>query len=561
MVAAGFEPDARVLEAAHAALAASHGARGLELARADADDAGAPRLVLATVDSDLGRALLERAGGRLIEGGGFRFAGRTYKGDLDLVRLALADPERPGLPLAAWLANRPAVLARAATTAEFDARARFECYRDGALVAWGRLSSEGPVSEGDVFAERQDWGALPTAPHPDEEGWTIVYHADPVAFARVFGRLAREHREPIARTVHRLPIEAAGSLFERARGVGEDAPLFGFVVWLPNDRVELAQLLAAPPRTVDGAGVVLRFTLAEEDADEPLLAGTWRSEADAGRELSLDEVRAAVAAFAVHHAHVALAPVLLSTPSTGFEAREKRGDEAALADFAGRWAAHCADAAQLAQDCGVDALHLATAVPSITRSNLEPGDDDGESSAYEEAVRTQYREAWTVGIARARERFDGALWYVAMDAWEVERIGFLDDLDALGVELMPRFQDRTGARVEGSLARRLERALERARGAAGARPVVVFSGMPATSDAPSDPRMPRGPVDADAQRDFLAAIRRVVEEAEPPLAGLVLEEWAVDPRREGGRGFDLAREHLTDALTGLAAAVKGAGER
>lgn len=573
VVAAGFEPDRRVIDAAHAALAASHGARGLDLARADADDAGAPRLVLATVDSDLGRALLERAGGWLLDDGGFRMAGRSYRGELDLVRLSMADPQRPGLPLAAWLANRPAALARASVLCEFDVRPRFECYRAGALVAWGRLTADGPVAEGDVVTLRRDWGRLERRTLDEDPEWTVVDHTDPVAFARVFGRLASEHREPIARTIHRLPIEAAARVYEReedAEAAVRDAARFGLVVWLPTDRVELAQLLASPHRTVEGAGVVLRYAYSDRDGHEPLIASTWRSEADTGRELSADEVRAAVAAFSAVHAHVALAPVLLSTPSTGFEAREKRGDAAALTDFAERWAEHCEDAALLAQACGVDALHLATAVPSITRS-IAPEDEaagagtgagtGGAADAYEQHVLTAYSQAWNEGIARARASFDGELWYVAMDAWEIERIGFGDQLDALGVELMPGLIDRTGTRVEGGLARRMGVALGHARAAAGERRLVAFTGMPATSDGPSDPRMPRGPIDVDVQREFLEAVRILIDESDPPLDGLVLEEWAVDPRREGGRGFDLAREHLSEALGQLPAAMRGAAER
>jgi hypothetical protein len=634
VVTSGFEPDARVLDAVWESLAREHGRRGLDLERADRGDTGAPRQVLATVDSELGEQLLRAAGGAPLEGGGFEYAARWFRGDLDLLRIALPDPERPGLPLSAWIANRPAALARAAVLCELNVHARFECYRAGGLALWGRVTSDGPRVEGDVDAQQDRWRRIalgrsdgvggpqandPVVVDPGDVGgvgadalasddWVFFDH-DGEAPVEALGAVRSIWLEPVARRVHRLGgalQPALDSTFDWldfvARG-GVDPPALvgrvraenpaaadggasggddasgtessgtdprrgksrvlpaGVSIELPSEPVGRSGAVADAFRAAAQrhGTIVLRYDVAQERSPYAESARTWR---DARVERDRAQIHDAVRQVASWNADVdlVLAPRLLATPSAGLLARAKRGSDAERTQFAADWAEHLETQARLAREVGARALLLGSNLPTITRTRL----GDLERAAGEElepteaAIRTGLASAWKDGIGRARSIFDGELWYAAGDRGELDRIDFLDRLDAVAFELHLSLVDRGGQQRDAGFASGLVWLLEQVRAEiAGAR-LVVVTGMPAAADSTSDPRLPRGPVDESVQADFLDALIRTVGALDPPLDGLILDEWAVEPSRRGGRGYDLSRAALEARLAELFQALDDA---
>ncbi|QDU85476.1 hypothetical protein Pla163_26070 [Planctomycetes bacterium Pla163] len=613
VVTAGFEPDARVLDAAWESLAREHGRRGLILERADRGDVGAPRQVLATVDSELGEQLLRAAGGAPLEDGGFEYAGRWFRGELDLLRIALPDPERPGLPLGAWIANRPAALARAAALCELNAHARFECYRSGGLALWGRVTADGPRVEGDVDALQDRWRRIalgrsdgvdgPLASDPvvvgagtvggvgaellADDGWVFFDHGGD-APVEALGAVRSIWLEPIARRVHLLGgalQPALGPTFDWldlvARG-GVDPPALvgrahnasaaasagaaravpaGVSIELPSEPAARSGAVADAFRAAAEryGTIVLRYDLAQDVAPHAGTARTWRA-AHVARDRA--QVQDAVRHVASWYADVdlVLAPRLLATPSTGLLARAKRGSEADRSRFAADWAAHLESQARLAREVGARALLLGSSLPTITRTQL--GEHEravgGALDPTEAAIRGVLAAAWSDGIARARAEFDGELWYAAGDRGELDRIDFLDRLDAAAFELHPSLLDRGGQQRDAGFASGLVWLLEQVRAEIGDAPLVIFTGMPAAADSTTDPRLPRGPVDESVQAGFLDALIRTVEELDPPLDGLILDEWAIEPARRGGRGYDLSRAALGSRLDELFQALDDA---
>lgn len=613
VVTAGFEPDRRVLDAAWVSLEREHGRRGLVLERANRDDVGAPRLVLATVDSELGEQLLRAAGGAPLEDGGFEYAARWFRGDLDLLRVALPDPERPGLPLAAWIANRPAALARAAVLCELNAQARFECYRAGGLVLWGRVTADGPRVDGDVDAQQDGWrrialgradaGLGPLLVDPKDVGgagasdlageeWVFFDH-DGAAPVEALGAVRSIWLEPVARRVHLLggpaqpTLEATFDWREFVRRGGVDPPALvglaraaggtpgvktlggaggsglpaGLSIELPRVPGNSSGSVADAFRAAAGrhGTLVLRYDIALDRAPQAEAARTWR---DARSERDRARVHDAVRHVArwITDAELVLAPRLVATSSTGLLARAKRGSESERAEFAANWAEHLETQARLAQELGARALLLGSSLPTVTRTQL--GELERSAVATldptESAIRAGLSAAWKDGIERARGVFDGELWYAAGSRGELDRIDFLDRLDAVAFELHPSLVDRGGQRREVGFSSGLSWLLEKVRSEIGSQRLVVFTGMPAAADSVSDPRLPRGLLDEGVQQDFLDALVRTVGALDPPLDGLILHEWAVDPARRGGRGFDVSRPALEGRLDELFQAVHDA---
>jgi len=600
LVVDGWTPDERVLATARAGLLRRGG-----LAAAAADDTLAPRCVLATTDSALGRALVERAGFELLAGGGFGALGRTFTGDDDVLRLAFADPDLPGLPLTAFVANRPAALARCAELVEFDVRPRFELRRAGRLVLWGRFASGAAVLEGDVDAlatpasnlrsgeilglpwraadERAAQAFEPEFAHliasrgTPPAGWRLVVHTDPERYARLLGTLRPIVADPIAREVHRLHLPGARLVsFDQLRlaladgrdlelvlqphagqgAASRDVEFSGALLALPREREVLARIgtrfveLAA----LGADAVVLRHLVALAPDPSHLIAQTWRSDANTSSSLHTEgEVWFAVEAARAAGLDVLLEPQFVSTPTSDLEARRKRVDADARIAFENSWVLALEAAARRATRVGARALVLGSDLPTITRTVFEEG-AAAAASPIEHSVREHLASAWMLGIRRARAAFGGALLYVARDVSEIERAGFLDELDAVCLQHHPVLAgvDRGGDARDHAFLGAHRHALERAREAAGERPLIVFGVQCAAArDSTFDPRLPRGPLDEELQAEQLAAFVTALHEVPAPPQGVFLFEWSVEPTRRGGRAHDLARAGLTESLRTL----------
>lgn len=605
LVVDGWTPDERVLEAARAGLLQRGG-----LAAAEHDDTLAPRCVLATTDSALGRALVAHAGFEVLASGGFAALGRTFSGEHDVLRLAFGDPERPGLPLTAFVANRPALLARCAELAEFQVRPSFEIRRDGRLVMWGRFEKGAAVLEGDVDALAapapdlrggellgMPWRAAdvdaavafePELSHlfgsagTPPAGWRLVVHADPVRYARLLGTLRPIVADPIAREVHRLYLPGARLVsFDQLRlaladgrdlelvlqpytshgAASLDVEFSGAIVALPRDREALALVgtrfteLAA----LGADAVVLRHVVALAPDPSHLIAATWRSAATTASGLHSDgELWFAAEAARAAGLDVVLEAQFVSTPTSDLEARRKRASAEERVAFENTWVLAVEAAARRATRLGARALVLGSDLPKITRTVFEDG-ASAHASAVEHSVREHLASAWALGLRRAREVFGGALLYVARDVSELQRAAFVADLDAVCVLHHPLLAhvDGGGELRDGAFEGAHRHALERARAAAGERPLLIFGVQCAAArDSTFDPRLPRGPLDDELQAEQLAAFVRALHEVAAPPQGVFLFEWTVEPTRRGGRGHDLAREQLAEPLRALFAAQR-----
>jgi hypothetical protein len=597
VVVDGWTPDARVLESARAALERHHGASA-----AAADDDGAPRCVLATSDSATGAALLAAVGARPAPGGGFEFMGERFDGDLDSLRLALPDPEQPGLPLTAFVASRPAALALAAELCEFSPRALFECRRAGRLVRFGVLSGAAAEVVDDVEAIRANWStgaagtvaglswraadaAAPAAferelvhlsdtPGEAPIGWTLVLHTRADDYARVFGTLRPLVVEPLAREVHRLHVPGARlvsldalrlALADGGRDlevllVPDDRPaplatravdLRGAALALPRDRRALAGIAGdfAALAELGADTVVLRHHVALSADPSPSIARTWRSAARDGSALHAPgEIWFAAAAARAAGLAVGLEPLVLNTPTSDLVARRKRADAAARASFAEQWADALEIEARLATRVGARLVVLGSDLPTMTRTRVEPGLDPAALDAAELAVRTDLAALWAETVRRVRTSFEGAVVYVARDLPELERAGFVADLDAVGLQHHPTLHGRDAQALRASHAH----ALERARDAAGDRPLLLVGVQTAaTRDALADGRVPRGPLDEELQAASLAAFAQAFAPHAADVDGLLLVEWTVEPARRGGRGHDLRRTALVESVRTL----------
>lgn len=603
IVVDGWTPDERVLAAARAGLLERGG-----LAAADASDTQAPRCVLATLDSALGRELVDRAGFTRVASGGFEVLGRTFAGEHDSLRLALADPERPGLPLTAFVANRPAALARAAELAEFCVRPRFEVRRDGRLVLWGRFEGGAAVLEGDVDTlaapdaalrsgellgmswRAADAGAAqifePEFAHlvasggTPPEGWRLVVHSDASNYVRVLGTLRPIVADPLAREVHRLHVPGArlvsldqlrlalvdGRALELVlqphRGptsASRDTNFRGSIAALPRDREALAVVGArfAELAALGAQAVVLRHDVALGPDPSHLLAETWRSAAVSNSSLHSDgEVWFAAEAARAAGLDVVLEAQFRTTPTSDLVARRKRVNTEERVAFENAWVLALEAAARRATRLDARALVLGSDLPTITRTVFEDG-ALANASAVEHEVREHLAAGWALGIRRARAAFKGALLYVARDVSELERAAFVADLDAVCVQHQPALVhvDRGGERRDDAFTGAHRHALERAREAAGERPLLVFGVQCAAArDSTVDPRLPRGPLDEQLQTEQLAAFVRALHGVAAPPQGVFVHEWTLEPTRRGGRSHDLAREPLANTLRALFAA-------
>lgn len=599
VVVDGWTPDERVLAAARTGLLERGG-----LAAAAADDTLAPRCVLATTDSALGRALVERAGFELLESGGFGAFGRTFTGDDDVLRVAFADPDLPGLPLTAFVANRPATLARCAELVEFDVRPRFELRRAGRLVLWGRFAS-GAVLEGDVDALAAPDAALrsgeilgmawraadaraaqafePEFAHliasagTPPAGWRLVVHADAERYARLLGTLRPVVADPIAREVHRLHLPGARLVsFDQLRlaladgrdlelvlqphahqaAASRDVELSGAVLALPREREVLARIGTrfAELAELGADAVVLRHMVALAPDPSHLIAKTWRSAAATSSSLHTDgELWFAAEAARAAGLDVLLEAQFLSAPTSDLAARRKRVDESERIEFENAWVLALEASARRATRVGARALVLGSDLPTITRTVFEDG-AAADASPIEHSVREHHASAWALGIRRARAAFGGALVYVARDVSELERAGFVDELDAVCIQHHPELAgvDLGGDARDHAFVGAHRHALERAREAAGERPLLVFGVQCAAArDSTFDPRLPRGPLDEELQAQQLAAFVTALHGVAAPPQGVFLFEWTAEPTRRGGRAHDLARAGLASSLRTL----------
>ncbi|MEZ5980400.1 MAG: hypothetical protein R3F34_19610 [Planctomycetota bacterium] len=553
--------------------------------------------MFATTATELGRELVERAGGAVLEDGGFESAHRRFTGADDLLRLAMPDPVAPGLPLAAWIGGDGATLATTVERCEFSFRPRFECYRERSLVMWGALTPDGPVVEGDVDdlrARRRDEelgrpGADARADgrlHGDERiVANVVEHRDPVEYVRLFGSLDRVVVDRVALRVDLLAgafggasvedivrdrVDVAPSEWDRCyagpRDSGERTTSLerrplpdrvrGAGLFLPTDRVALARV-EEPLRELAalGANSVHLVYL------EPLLADathavatTWRSDArDLGAIHSKDEVRFAVAAAKRAGLAVLLERELLVSPTNDVAASPiQLATEEARARFATDFRRSTAAFAAFAEELAVEGVVLGTDLRSVTRTPADPQEPANEA---EGAIRAAWSAMWRDVVADVRAVYGGAVVYAARDPWEVDRTDFQGSLDAVGLAFQPVFEDLGGEVRAKGLADAYRWMLGKAEESAQGRDVLLLrAGVPAASLSFRDPRLPRGPLDVAFERESIEALDAALAATDGPCRGALLWEWTVDPEKRGGRGPDLRRAEYEDALRAFFAA-------
>ncbi len=136
---------ARLLERA---MASAWGLHGQVIADGSDGDPRLPRVVFGTGDDPRVATLARRIGVSFLEPRGFAWLGREYRSPDDALVACLEDPERPGLPVAIFLGNEKAALARIVREIPAPWEPRIATFRQGEPALAVRSSLVGiPVLE------------------------------------------------------------------------------------------------------------------------------------------------------------------------------------------------------------------------------------------------------------------------------------------------------------------------------------------------------------------------------------------------------------------------------
>lgn len=157
-----------------------------------------------------------------------------------------------------------------------------------------------------------------------------------------------------------------------------------------------------------------------------------------------------------------------------------------------------------------------------------------------ELAKTTQRPEWTALISDIRTVYAGALFYVAHNIEEAERVPFWKHLDAIGVSLYPPLgadDDRAGQLgIMQDVAQRIETLA-----ALHDKPVIVAEiGLRSARGAAARPwesaeerhAAPAPQLQADVLADWLAAVRR------PAIRGVLVWRWFTDPAAGGAADTD-----------------------
>jgi hypothetical protein len=169
----------------------------------------------------------------------------------------------------------------------------------------------------------------------------------------------------------------------------------------------------------------------------------------------------------------------------------------------------------------------------------------------------QRRAGWKDLIVRLRATYGGTLVFTSRSPAEAEETSFLEELDALGLFLYPR--GLGAAPDEAELRRVLRFDLQKAidLGVRWNRPLLLVQvGFPARADSWSNPMVPRGALDLDAQARYFEALADVLAQKldnAATLRGTYLWNWPCDPARAGAldAGFSLRKKPVESALRRL----------
>jgi hypothetical protein len=163
-----------------------------------------------------------------------------------------------------------------------------------------------------------------------------------------------------------------------------------------------------------------------------------------------------------------------------------------------------------------------------------------EEQSPESRLRAVKLLLWEDLIAKVRQAFGGGLVYTASPAGEIDAVGFLGELDFVGLTGFPRLAGPDEATpsdeaLQVAWARHLTRAREV--GARAGCPVILTQiGFPSAAGALANPLRPGRTADPLAQERAYRALARALDEsraAEAPLAGLFVWCWSPDPTAGG----------------------------
>ncbi len=191
--------------------------------------------------------------------------------------------------------------------------------------------------------------------------------------------------------------------------------------------------------------------------------------------------------------------------------------------------------------CGAEWLVLGSDLQAI--SGPEPWARPG--AADEDAWR---RDGWRRVIGAARGAFPGLITYAAADLEEAARVAFWKDLDAVGLELLPRIEGRTGIAPAQEARAAVTAAL------AGIAAIAADAGLPVILFPAGCAPRPSGLSATAAGREWttsqLALLSESLRDAPCALQAAWLSRASTDP---GDHGVNAA-DRLLDPATNAAAA-------
>jgi hypothetical protein len=198
--------------------------------------------------------------------------------------------------------------------------------------------------------------------------------------------------------------------------------------------------------------------------------------------------------------------------------------------------------ALLAELTGCDLLCLGSGLGEATRTLWTEDAPEPERAAVYRKVKS---DGWARLARLVRQVFPGALTYAADGMPEARWIGFWDQLDFVGFDLLPYLGDREGRTPteDRVLRNRIQHALERAQELASGtgKPLMVTEiGFRSTDLAWKGGRDSGGASNQELQKRLLRALHVAsgrFEEAQRPLT-LFLWKWSTDTDSGGARDRD-----------------------